>query len=159
MSGIDGSATEVPGPDELDHLVSVSPDGRTAAYAVDDQVDLIDLTLVPLDGGPPTTVQVTSSGAAGELVPVVWSDDGSAVLVLEGLGATRVDLGATPRPARGVFVKDDLVLAYGWAVAPDLSRFAMGGARTLAGGQRQWQVLDAETGDASTPSPGRSTTG
>ena len=32
--------------------MSVSPDGSTAAYAVDNQVDAIDLTLVPLDGGP-----------------------------------------------------------------------------------------------------------
>ena len=43
-------------------------------------------------------------------------------------------------------VKEDLVLAHGWAAAPDLSRFAMGAASTLAGGRRQWQVLDADSG-------------
>ena len=146
VSGIDGTVTRVQGPDR-DHLVSVSPDGRIAAFAVDDRVDSLHLTLVPLDGGTATTVLVTTSRAAGELVPVVWNDDGSAVLVLEGLGATRVDLsGARPRPERGVYVKDDLVLAYGWAAAPDLSRFAMGAAQALGGGQRQWQVLDARTG-------------
>ncbi len=146
LSSVDGTATEIPAPDGLDHLVSVSPDGSTAAYAVDNQVDAIDLTLVPLDGSPHTTVPVTTTTAAGELVPVVWSDDGSAVLVLEGLGATRVELGRTPRPGRGVHVKEDLVLAHGWAAAPDLSRFAMGAAGTLAGGQREWQVLDANSG-------------
>ena len=146
LSTIDGEVTEVPAPDGLNHLVSVSPDGRTAAYAADNQVDAVELTLVPLDGSPHTTLQVTTTGAAGELVPVVWSDDGSAVLVLEGLGATRVDLGATPRPTRGVYVKEDLVLAHGWAASPDLDRFAMGATRTLAGGQRQWHVLDSESG-------------
>lgn len=146
LSTVDGQATELPAPDGLNHQVSVSPDGRTAAYAVDNQVDAVQLTLVPLDGGQPTTVPVTTSGAAGELVPVVWSDDGTAVLVLEGLGATRVDLGSTPRPARGVHLREDLVLAHGWAASPDLARFAMGATRTLAGGQRQWHVLDSESG-------------
>lgn len=145
VSSVDGEAVDVSVPDRQHHLAAVSPDGRTVASAVDNQVDSIELTLVPLDGTPPTTLPVTSSAASGALVPVVWSDDGSGVLVLEGAGATRVDLEPEPRARRGVFVKDDLVLAHGWAVAPDLSRFAMGGARSR-NGERQWLVLDSGTG-------------
>jgi hypothetical protein len=141
----DGSSREVDLPSAAEHLVSVSPDGRTAAYAVDNQVDAIELTLVPLDGSGPSPVRVTTSKAAGALVPVVWSDAGSSVLVLEGPGATRVDLRPSARAGRGVFVKDDLVLAHGWAAAPDLSRFAMGSAST-SDGRRRWSVLDTETG-------------
>jgi hypothetical protein len=141
----DGSSREVDLPSAAEHLVSVSPDARTAAYAVDNQVDAIELTLVPLDGSGPSPVRVTTSKAAGALVPVVWSDAGSSVLVLEGPGATRVDLRPSARAGRGVFVKDDLVLAHGWAAAPDLSRFAMGSAST-SDGRRRWSVLDTETG-------------
>jgi hypothetical protein len=141
----DGSSSVVDLPGEDEHLVAVAPDARTAAYAADNQVDAIELTLVSLDGSDPSTVEVTASAAAGALVPVVWSDDGASVLVLEGAGATRVDLEPSPRPRRGVFVHDDLVLAHGWAAAPDLSRFAMGSAST-SDGRRLWSVLDAESG-------------
>ena len=144
VDGSTGMLAASPGPERL---VAVSPDGRTAAYATDNQVDAVELTLTPLDGGAPTTLPVTATAAAGTLVPVIWSDDGSAVLVLDGMGATRVDLDGEPRPARGAHVKEDLVLSYGWAAAPDLSRFAMGATRTLAGGQRQWMILDSESGE------------
>jgi hypothetical protein len=141
----DGSSRVVDLPGEEEHLVAVAPDARTAAYAADNQVDAIELTLNPLDGSDPSTVAVSTDAAAGALVPVVWSDDGGSVLVLEGAGATRVDLEPSPQPRRGVFVKDDLVLAHGWAAAPDLSRFAMGSAST-SDGRRLWSVLDAESG-------------
>ena len=147
LSSIDGSTTETAAPDGEGRLVSVSPDGRTAAYARDNQVDGIELTLVPLDGGSPASLRVTIDAASGVLVPVVWSDDGSAVLVLEGQGVTRVDVEPEPAAGRGVHLRDQLVLAHGWAAAPDLSRFAMGMERADAGGRRQWQVIDSTTGE------------
>ena len=145
VSSVDGEATDVSVPGRQHRLPSVSPDGGTVASAVDNQVDSIELTLVPLDGTPPTTLPVTTSAASSTLVPVVWSDDGSGVLVLEHNGATRVDLEPEPRARRGVHVKDDLVLAHGWAVAPDLSSFAIGATRSRDG-ERQWLLLDSETG-------------
>jgi len=140
----DGGVTEVSIPGGRDHHVAVSPDGRTVAYAEDNQVDAVELTLRRLDDTPPTTVRVTASAAAGALVPVVWSDEGSSLLVLDGNGATRVDLRPGPRAGRGVYAQTDLVLANGWAAAPDLSRFVMSDAAPLAGGQRRWLVLDSD---------------
>ena len=148
LSTIDGTSTEAPAPGGQDNLVSMSPDGRTAAYAVESAVGAIDLTILPMDGGTPTTVPVTIDSASGVLVPVVWSDDGTAVLVLEGRGATRVTLGPEPRAGQGVHLEDQLALAYGWAASPDLSRFVMGADREISGGRRQWQVLDTESGRA-----------
>lgn len=136
------STTDIPG--GQDHHVSVSPDGRTVAYAADAPAGAIELTLVPLDGSPPTTVTVTASAAAGALVPVVWNDDGSGLLVLDGTGATRVDLRPTPRTGRGVYAEGDLVLANGWAAAPDLSRFLMSDAAPFGEGLRQWLVLASD---------------
>lgn len=142
----DGAVTEISLPDAQENLVSVSPDGRTIAYAAGNRVDAVELTLVPLDDSPPSTLPVTTSKAAGALVPVVWSDDGSSLLVLEGAGATRVDLEPSPRAGRGVYVKDDLVLAHGWAAAPDLSRLAMSSASSLGGERRRWHVLASDDG-------------
>ena len=136
VNGVDGTPGELAAPEGPERLVAVSPDGRTAAYAMDNQLDAVELTLTPLDGSPPTTLPVTSNAASGTLV-----------LVLDGLAGTRVDLDPEPQPARGAHVKEDLVLSHGWAAAPDLTRFAMGATRTFAGGQRQWMVLDAESGE------------
>ena len=143
----DGSMTEVSVPTDQDHLPSVSPDAQTLAYAQDKQVDGIELTLVPLDDTPPTTLRVTTSGASSALVPIVWSDDGTGLLVLEGRGATRVDLNPEPRARQGVHVGQDVVLAHGWAAAPDLSRFVMS-SPAPSGGRRTWLVLDADGGSA-----------
>lgn len=146
VRGAGTEVTELALPDDRDHVVAVSPDGRTAAYADDNQVDAVDLHLLPVDGSAPTTVRVTTSIAAGVLVPVVWSDDGSAVLVLEGQGATRVDLEPTPRAGRGLHLVQDIILAHGWAASPDLSRFAIGTTRTVDGDRRRWLVVDSIDG-------------
>lgn len=143
----DGEVTEVGIPGGQEHYVSVSPDGRTMAYVSGDHADGIVLTLRPVDGTTSTTLKVTTSAAAGALVPVVWSDDGSSLLVLDGKGATRVDLRPTPRVGRGVYVRDDIVLANGWAAAPDLSRFAMSDAPPL-GGRRTWLLLGSDDGNS-----------
>ncbi|MBA2768765.1 MAG: hypothetical protein H0U35_06485 [Sporichthyaceae bacterium] len=143
----DGSVTKVSVPTDQEYLPVVSPDARTLTYAEDNQVDAIELTLVPLDDTPPTTLRVTTSGASSTLVPIAWSDDGTGLLVLEGRGATRVDLEPRPRARQGVHVKQDVVLANGWAVAPDLSRFVMGNPAP-SGGRRTWLVLDADDGSA-----------
>jgi hypothetical protein len=145
----DADVTRLPLPDEQDHLVSVSPDGGTAAYAADNQVDAVELMLLPVDGRAATTVRVTTNIAAGVLVPIVWSDDGSAVLVLEGQGATRVDLDpgdGPPDAGRGLHLVQDVYLAHGWAASPDLTRFAMGVTRTVDGERRRWLVLDSRDG-------------
>jgi hypothetical protein len=139
----DGEATTLGIPGGQAPHVSLSPDGSTVAYAVDTEKSAIELTLVPLDRSPPTTLTVTTS-AAGALVPVVWSDDGSGVLVLDGKGATRVDLQPRPSARRGVHAETDLVLANGWAAAPDLSRFVMSDAAPLDGEPRRWLVLDSD---------------
>ena len=76
----------------------------------------------------------------------MWSDDGSGLLVLDGNGATRVDLLPRPRVGRGVYAETDLVLANGWAAAPDLSRFVMSDAAPLVGERRKWLVLDSDDG-------------
>jgi len=141
----DGSQSELSTRDGQAHQVAVSPDGRTVAFASDNQVDAIELTLVRRDGASRRTLTVTSGAAAGALLPVVWSDDGSAILVLDGKGATRVDLTESPRARPGVHVFEDVVLSHGWAVAPDLSRFVMGVPATVAG-QRRWVVFDARDG-------------
>ena len=146
VSSADGEVTTMNIPGGRDHHVSVSPDGRAVAYAADNQQDAIELTIRPLDDSPPTTLTVTTSAAAGALVPVVWSDDGSALLVLDGSGATRVELQPEPRAGRGVYAEADLVLANGWAAAPDLTRFVMSDAAPVDGGQRQWVVLDSADG-------------
>lgn len=142
----DGEVTELGIPGQQEH-VSVSPDGRTVAYASGDHAHGIVLTLQAVDGTTRKTLTVPTS-AAGALVPVVWSDDGSGLLVLDGKGATRVDLRPTPpRTGRGVYVRDDIVLANGWAAAPDLSRFVMSESAPLEGGRRTWLVLDSEDGN------------
>ena len=149
VRGADADVTQLPLPDQQDRLVSVSPDGDTAAYAADNQVDAVDLTLLPLDGSAAATVQVTTSMAAGVLVPVLWSHDGSAVLVLDGQGATRVDLeprDSPPRARRGLHLVHDVMLAHGWAASPDLSRFAIGTPRTVDGVRRRWLVVDSADG-------------
>ncbi|HEU4912216.1 MAG TPA: hypothetical protein VFV76_09975, partial [Actinomycetes bacterium] len=141
----DGDVTEMSIPGGQEHHVSVSPDGRTVAYASGNHADGIVLTLRPVDGTTPTTLTVPTS-AAGALVPVVWSDDGSGLLVLDGKGATRVDLRPTPRVGQGVYVREDIVLANGWAAAPNLSRFVMSDSAPLEGGRRTWLVLDSGDG-------------
>ncbi len=148
VRGADRAVTELDLADKQHHQVSVSPDGRTLAYAADNQVDAIELRLVPLDGTPPTSLAVTTTAASGALVPAVWSDDGSGLLVLDGKGATRVDLVPSPRADRGVFVHEDVVLAHGWAAAPDLSHFVMSAPASTSGGQRRWLVLDSTDGNA-----------
>ncbi len=146
---VDGSADVRETADAQAHHVSVSPDDGTVVYAVDDQVDSIDLVVMRPDSSGWLTVPVTTSAATGALVPTVWSDDGTAVLVLEGAGATVVDAvdTASPRPRLGIHIADHLVLAHGWGAAPDLSRFVMSHEAPRAG-QRRWVLL--ATGDGRT---------
>jgi hypothetical protein len=141
----DGTRTVIRTADGQPHLVSVAPDGGTVAYAADNQVDAVELTLVGRDGSAPRTVQVTSAAAAATLVPTAWSGDGTAVLVLDGSGATIVDLSPRPASRPSVHVAEQVVLAHGWAVAPDLSRFAMSEATSVRG-DRRWMLFDSGDG-------------
>ena len=149
VRGADSAVTRLALRAEQHYAMSVSPAGDTVAYAADNGVDGVDLTLQPLDMSPPITLGVTASAAAGVLVPVVWSDDGRTVLVLDGQGATMVDLEPSPRARRSVHMRDDLVLSSGWAASPDLSRF-MAGRTMTDDGRRTWRVLDSSDGRAVT---------
>src|SRR6476659_7989401 len=107
---VDGSADVREAADAQAHHVSVSPTDGTVAYAADDQVDSIDLVVMRPDSSGWLTVPVTTSAATGALVPTVWSDDGTAVLILEGAGATVVDAvdTASPTPRLGIQVAEPL---------------------------------------------------
>jgi hypothetical protein len=143
----DGSSNVRETADGQVHQVSVSPRGGRVAYATDDQVDSIDLVVMAPDSSGALIVPVTTSAATGALVPTVWSDDGTAVLVLEGAGATLVDDAdqVSPVPRPGIHIADHLVLAHGWGAAPDLSQFAMSDEAPRAG-RRRWVLLETVDG-------------
>lgn len=151
VRGEQASITELAVPDAGDLWPALSPDGESLAYArAPEHAAGVDLTVRPVTGrygSGPQTITIPDGRSSGRLAPVVWRDDGSALLVLEGLGVTRVDVvGSTPVARQSVAVTDDLVLSHGWAVAPDLSRFLMSQPELVPSGARRWLVMDTSTG-------------